>query len=389
MTTTLIFALTLLTAVYVSCYTRRTILSMAVLFLGVGFFSGEGVFGWIRLEKGMPIVRVFSELALFSVLFNDGLEVDVKRLVSSWRLPGRALAFGLPLTLAGTGFFAHVIVGLPWLESFLLGAALSPTDPVLVSAIVGRQNVPMRLRDLLNIESGFNDGLALPFVVVLLALSGGTPPHYVVLLEEIVLGIVIGVAVSWVAVKIERAAFLSATPFYMRFLPLAVAILVYALADLTHSNKFLAAFSAGIAIAALSDEFRMAFEEFGENVTELLKLAALLLFGALASIQFVQQTAYWQGYVFMAVSLLLVRPAALSVSLLGTGMRGRQLAAALWFGPKGFASVVYSLLILNSDVPNSWQIFHLAALVIAASIVLHSSTDVPISKWLEKEGEGA
>lgn len=104
------------------------------------------------------------------------MRVGFKDLRSAWRLPGRALLFGLPLTLALTAVFAHYIVGLPWLESLLLGAILAPTDPVFAAAIVGREEVPGRLRHLLNVESGVNDGLALPFVLVLLALTGGVPP---------------------------------------------------------------------------------------------------------------------------------------------------------------------------------------------------------------------
>ena len=95
---------------------------------------------------------------------------------AAWRLPGRALLLGLPLTLALTAVFAHYIAGLPWLESFLLGAILAPTDPVFAAAIVGREEVPGRLRHLLNVESGVNDGLALPIVLVLLAATGGGIP---------------------------------------------------------------------------------------------------------------------------------------------------------------------------------------------------------------------
>ena len=172
MTAVFVFALTLLLAVLVSDLADRTILSTAVLFLLAGFTAGEGMLGIVRLTPEAPAVAVLAELALFSVLFTDGMRVGLKDLASAWRLPGRALLFGLPLTLLGTAMVARWVAGLTWAESFLVGAVLSPTDPVFAAAIVGRQEVPARLRQLLNVESGLNDGLALPIVLAMLAVVG-------------------------------------------------------------------------------------------------------------------------------------------------------------------------------------------------------------------------
>ena len=163
------FAVVLLIGVLISERASRTIISTAVLFLLAGFVLGEGVLGVLDIRSGHPLVETLAELALFSVLFTDGMRVGLPQLRSAWQLPGRALLLGLPLTLAATAVLAHYVVGLPWLESFLLGAVLAPTDPVFASAIVGREEVPGRLRHLLNVESGVNDGLALPIVLVLLA----------------------------------------------------------------------------------------------------------------------------------------------------------------------------------------------------------------------------
>lgn len=121
-------------------------------------------------------MSVLAELALFSVLFTDGMRVGWRDLRSAWREPGRALLLGLPLTVLVTAVLAHVVAGLPWLHAFLVGAVLAPTDPVFAAAIVGREEVPRRLRHLLNVESGVNDGLVLPVVLVLLAAAGETRP---------------------------------------------------------------------------------------------------------------------------------------------------------------------------------------------------------------------
>ncbi|MGH9066201.1 MAG: cation:proton antiporter, partial [Acidimicrobiales bacterium] len=174
MTLLLVFAVTLLGAVLLSALAHRSVLSTAVLFLVVGAVAGPGLIGWIAVYPSDDLVRVLAELALFSVLFTDGMAARTSELRRAWRLPGRALLFGLPLTLGAIAVLAHYLAGLSWLEASLLGAVLSPTDPVFAAAIVGREEVPARLRQLLNVESGLNDGLALPVVVVLLAIVAST-----------------------------------------------------------------------------------------------------------------------------------------------------------------------------------------------------------------------
>ncbi len=157
----LVFAATLLAAVLLSGLAERTVLSTAVLFLVVGFLTG-GVTDLLTIRPEDPLTIRLAELALFAVLFTDGMRVGVQDLAYAWRLPGRALILGLPLTLLLTAVLAHFVAGLSWLTSFLVGAVLSPTDPVFASALVGREEVPLRLRRLLNVESGVNDGLACP-----------------------------------------------------------------------------------------------------------------------------------------------------------------------------------------------------------------------------------
>jgi NhaP-type Na+/H+ or K+/H+ antiporter len=158
--------------------------------------------------------------------------------------------------------------------------------------------------------------------------------------------------------------------------------LVLWLSSLTHANAFLAAFSAGITVATMSPAIREAFHQFGELVAELLKLAALLVFGALISPRFLGEIPL-TGYLFAAVALFVARPVSLAIALVGSSLRVRERIAAAWFGPKGFASVVYGLLILRSGVAARSVLFHLVALVVVASIIAHSSTDVVVARWFE------
>ncbi len=382
----LIFGIVLLVSVLLSDLANRTVLSTAVLFLAAGFLFG-GALGWINIRPGDPTVSRISELALVAVLFTDGMKVGIRDCASVWRLPGRALLFGLPLTLALTALMCRYIVGLGWWQSFLIGAVLSPTDPVFAAAIVGREHIPARLRHLLNVESGVNDGLALPIVIALLSAGRENGTGAGVLALQLAGGIGIGVFVPLVAIFLERRAWLAISSEYGPLFALAIGIIVWSATVVTDLNEFLAAFAAGITVASIDSGLRDQFEKFGGLLTELLKLGALLLFGAMISPAFLAQTG-WRDYVFAFAALLLARPIALLVALVRAPLDWREKLVAAWFGPKGFASVVYAMMVLRSDVPGANHMFHLIALVIAISMVAHSSTDVPIARWFPKKRNG-
>jgi len=165
----IVFGVALLVAVLLSGLAARSVLSTSLLFLAGGALVGDGGLGLIHVAPESDIVRVTADLALFAVLFTDGMHVRFADLRERWKSPARALGLGMPLAFLGIALLTHWLVGFDWTTSFLVGAVLSPTDPVFASAIVGRQQVPARLRQLLNVESGINDGLALPFVLIFLA----------------------------------------------------------------------------------------------------------------------------------------------------------------------------------------------------------------------------
>lgn len=318
MTLLLTFAIVLLAAVLVSALANRTVLSTAVLFLVAGFLVGEGVLDLVPLRPEDPVVELTAELALFAVLFTHGMKVGFRDLRAAWRLPGRALGIGLPLVMVLTALLGHYVVGLPWVESFLLGAILAPTDPVFASALVGNDKVPGRLRHLLN-------------------------------------------------------AF-------------AIGLIVYAVTVTVDGNLFLAAFAAGVTVASFGPAQRESFEHFGELIAELRKLLALLMFGALISPQFLGEIP-WQGWVFAVLAIVVARPLSLVPSFVGTPLTVREQLAAMWFGPKGFASVVYGLIVLGSGIAHADEIFHLVALTIVLSILAHSSTDVVVARAFDQPGE--
>ncbi len=384
MTILLVFAVTLFAAVIISELAERSVLSTAVLFLVAGFFAGAGMLNFLHFKPADPVVTGVANIALLSVLFTDGMRVGVRDLTTAWHLPGRALLLGMPLTAAITAVIGHFVAGLPWLEAALVGAVLSPTDPVFAAAIIGREEIPHRLRHLLNVESGVNDGLALPVVIALLAMLGGWKMSTGELLLELALGLALGALIPWLGALVVRRKFVTVAVAYQPLYALSVGLLVISLATIIHANEYLAAFAAGMTLASVTPKAREHFQHFGETVAELAKLAALLVFGGLISPKFLGEISL-TGYGFAVLALFVARPAALLLALIRTELDWRERLVAAWFGPKGFASVVYGLFALYSlgDARGSGM-FHLIALTIALSILAHSSTDVPVARWFRK-----
>ncbi|MEV6047651.1 cation:proton antiporter [Streptomyces xanthochromogenes] len=385
-----VFGVALLVAVLLSGLAARTVLSTSFLFLAGGALIGDGILGLVHIGPGSEIVSVTADLALFAVLFTDGMHVSLPALRGAWRNPARALGLGMPLAFAFMALITHYLVGLDWTTSFLVGAVLAPTDPVFASAIVGRREVPARLRQLLNVESGVNDGLALPVVLLLIAAAGPafgadaeSSPSKIGL--ELVLGLALGIVLPLLVNALVRFRLLGAEPKLQPLLPLATGITLYAACHLTHANPYLAAFSAGAVLASVSPESQRAFEPLGEALAELAKFAALLVFGALLTPHLFGDLSPG-GYVAVVLAVVLIRPASLLISLIGTRFDRREKLAAAWFGPKGFASVVYGLLVLQSGIPQAEQAYTLIAVCIAFSIVAHSSTDVPVARMFHVNG---
>jgi NhaP-type Na+/H+ or K+/H+ antiporter len=380
------FAIVLIIAIAISGIAHRTVMSTAVLFLVAGFVLGDGVTGVLTLQPDDGIVNTIAELALFTVLFTDGQQIGVRDLRQAWRLPGRALLLGMPLTFAITATLAVVLLGLPWLEALLVAAVLAPTDPVFAAAIVGRREIPGRLRHLLNVESGVNDGLALPVVLVLIAAIGGPVVDYWVLAEELGLGVIVGVAVPLLVNAVLRIRIFTSTPMYAALSPVAVGLIVLGVSYASHANLYLAAFAAGITIASVAPEMRDAFNEFGELIAELLKLIAILVFGAVVTPAVLGDVSVL-GYLFAILALVFARPVAVEIALLRSPLDWRERLTAAWFGPRGFASVLYGLLVLNSGSEHAEKLFHLIVVAIVISIVAHSSTDVPIANYFGRRND--
>jgi len=175
----LVLGLLLLLGALSSGLERRSFLSLTSLFVLTGFVLGPGVTGAVRFDARSPFVSQLATVALIVILFRDGLDVDAEMLQAHWRLPVRKLVLAMPLTAVIVALAARALVGLSWSEALLLGALLSPTDPVLSNNVVTNPRVPRLVRHSLNLESGMNDGLALPAVLAFAAALRIGGSHFV------------------------------------------------------------------------------------------------------------------------------------------------------------------------------------------------------------------
>lgn len=380
MTLLLVFAVTLLIAVLVSDIAERSILSAAILFLLAGFLTGRG---WLGLTAHIShdLLQRLCEIALFSILFTDGMRTGgVCAITEFWHLPGRALLIGMPLTIAGIAVLAHYSLTSGWIPAFLIAGVLSPTDPVFVSAIFRFEGISDRVKHLLTVESGLNDGVALPIVLVLLSRLNGKGESLPEVAIELLLGIAIGSIIPWLGIRLEQIHFFKAVGLFRPLNAFALGLLVLATCYRTGANLFLAAYAAGISLASFGGDFVQSFHRFGELLAELFKLAAILVFGVMIAPRFFEVLSAGD-FVFIFVATFAIRPPAVVLSLIRTELTWHERVLAGWFGPKGFASVVYGLLILQAGLTH---LAHLVGLAVTASIVVFSSTDMLVGRWFEK-----
>ncbi len=268
--------------------TRRSFLSLTAVYVLAGFALGQGGFDVLGFTSQESFVSDLAIIALVVILFRDGLEVDGELLQREWRLPLRKLVLAMPITAGIIALAAHWIVGLDWLESFLLGALLSPTDPVLSSSVVTNPRVPRLIRHSLNLESGLNDGLALPPVLALsaaLAIGENDFVWWRFILEDLTIGFAAGIAIGWIASKLlPRGSGLQAgIPDHHKVLyAIGVAVLTYGiLAYAHHGNPFIAVFVCAITLGVRRPDLRFYFEAGAMEIVEIVKLGVFVVFGAI------------------------------------------------------------------------------------------------------------
>jgi sodium/hydrogen antiporter len=386
-----VFGVLLVAGALISGLARRSFLSLTAAFVGAGFLLGEDGFDVLELDPTGQFVQGLAVVALIVILFRDGLEVEEEMLQEAWHLPLRKLVLAMPLTCVLVALAAHALTDLGWTESFLVGALLSPTDPVLSSAVITNPRVPRLIRHSLNLESGLNDGLALPAVLAFTAAAAGTDDFvwWQFVLQDVLVGLVSGLAVAFVASRLMprgRALGHAISSHQKALYGLGVAFTAYGIATLhPEGNGFIAVFVAAIALGIWRPDVRECFEAQSEDIVEIVKLGVFVVFGAIITLDGLFGDG-WAAVGIVAFTLLVARPVAVFVALAGTSQvdtAGKAFMA--WFGPKGVATMVFALFVLGSAVPDGEQIANIAALGVLFSIVAHGLTDHAGVQWIARQ----
>jgi NhaP-type Na+/H+ or K+/H+ antiporter len=382
----LVFGGLLAVAAGLSGLMRGTVLSISVLSVALGIVMAEA--GVVSVDAHDEAIVHLVELALILTLFSDGMLVERELLGRHWSPVARAITIAMPITLVLLGLAAKALFpSLDWAEAFLLAAVLTPTDPVVTSSVVTSPNVPARVRHTLNLESGLNDGLALPFVLffaVLASPGGDAAGEAVQLLGEAAFGALVGLGAGVLGGRLHNhLPGGGLTTRYEGIYAIGFALIAYGLADVTVGNGLIAAFVAGVAMGAAERDVPESFVEFSENVSAVFQVITFFAFGAL-----IVATGYDRDpatlVLFIVVTLLLARPAAVMIAFLRERMPAPMKLFIAWFGPKGVASMLFALFVLNSDAGSRELIFDVAAFTVLASIIAHGFTDTVGAGWIRR-----
>jgi NhaP-type Na+/H+ or K+/H+ antiporter len=377
---------------------RRGITS-AMVFTGAGFLVGTSALGLLDVPLESAVAERVTEVALVLLLFSDAARLDLRALRHELSWPARLLLIGLPLTLAaGTGVGVLLFPGMALASVFLLATMLASTDAALGQRVVTDTAVPARVRQALDVESGLNDGLAVPFFLVALDLANAE------LTTGITWAVVSNAAtqIGWGLVAGLTAGLLGALLFrvaderdwivseWRQIVPLAAALLAYALAMTLGGSGFIAAFVGGMAFGAASRQPGTTVTLFTEETGGLLAAVTWIGFGALALGLAIPEVT-WQIVLYAALSLTLIRMVPVALALMRKGIQRPTVAFIGWFGPRGLASVVFALLVLEEGVPEEQTLLTTVVVTVALSVLLHGLTSVPFvrayRRWYEGHAE--
>jgi sodium/hydrogen antiporter len=362
----------------------KTGLPHVAVFILIGAALGPAGLGAFNATLESPVLRVVATLSLTLVLFTDAVTLNISEVKRNAALAFRMLGPGTILCAALTALAAWWLLQMPPASAAIMGAALASTDPVLLRGLLRRRDISSEAREALRLESGLNDVVLLPIVAVAIALSG----HQALTSGEFaklafgffVLGPGAGIAIGLLGVSaldlIRKR--LGVRRDYESLYSLGIAFTAFAAAEAVHGSGFLAAFAAGLTIAALDVELCDCFVEYGGVTAEMLLLFTFVIIGS---------SLIWTGFsdlnaptVIFAVFAVLIRVPVYLVSLLGSGVdrRGRLLIA--WYGPSGLSSLLLILLAVFAGLPGSDRLFAVCSLIVLLSVVVHGATPILLAR---------
>ncbi|MDH3635946.1 MAG: cation:proton antiporter [Gammaproteobacteria bacterium] len=368
---------------------RDTIITAPLVFVGFGLVVGSSGVGVAHIDPGHGMIHFIAECTLILVLFTDAARIKLGDVRIDHNLPQRMLVLGLPLTmLCGALVAVWLFPAFSLWEAALLAALLAPTDAALGQSVVSAKAVPARIRQAINIESGLNDGIALPAVLLFASLAGaahGTQNDASMWVQfglmQLVLGPIVGIIIGATgAVALDRAVVCGwMGDSYQGIAILALAILIYVAAELIGGNGFIAVFIGGMVFGNRLQNACTFLFEFMETEGQLLMLITFLIFGAVMLPQALEHAGV-EHLVYALLSLTVVRMLPILLSLIATGVRLPTQLFLGWFGPRGLASVLFLLLIIEeSDLPQRDEIFTVTVLTVTLSALLHGVSAAPLA----------
>ena len=374
-TLALVGAVIVIAALLSGLIERSGVPQVAVL-LGLGAILGPYGLGLVDARLSSPILRAVATISLALVLFTDALSVNLKEIRRHRSLTAVVLGPGTLLPALVLMVAARWLLDLSWPLAAILGAALASTDPVLLRGLLRRPDLPSEARLALRLESGLNDVVLLPIVLVAMALLGeGAPGGWArMLLELFALGPFAGVAIGLIGVAtldlVRRR--LGIRRDYESLYSLGLAFAAFAAAESLHGSGFLAAFAAGVTISLVDVELCDCFQEYGETTAEMALLFTFVLLGG---------SLIWSGFQFFsgptvafALLAVLVRPLVLLLALAPTRIERRSHLLIAWFGPRGLSSLLLVLLPVFAGLPGASELFSLCTLVVLLSVVVHGGS---------------
>src|SRR4051812_815906 len=397
-----IVALATLAVAGVSRWLSGTPVTPAMVFVAIGVLMGSEVLGEVTPSPTGSTVRVLAETTLALVLFSDASRIKLSALRRQAAVPLRLLGIGLPLTiglgaLAAAALFDRMTLG----EALLLAVVLAPTDAALGQAVVTEPRLPSRISQGLNVESGLNDGICVPLLFIVLAAadieSHVASDHHAltIVFEEIGYGLVAGVGAGGLvtAIVLLAGGRRLIAESWMQVIPVAGAALAYGSATALGGSGFIAAFVAGGMFGVLLRRDPGEITRLTDEVGELLGGVTFLIFGAVLFGPALGHLT-WRVVLYGLLSLTVVRMLPVAIAMLGTRARPRTIAFLGWFGPRGLASIVFALIVVEeSNLPEVQTILVATYLTVGLSVFAHGVSAAPLAdryaRWYAAHPRGA
>ena len=370
---------------------ERTPITGPIVFMAFGFLAGPFGIGWLALDVTNAELRVLADVTLALVLFIDAANADTSVLRSSTLIPRRMLLFGLPGVIA-LGFVAGLLIfdELSVFEVAILATMLAATDAALGKGVVSNKAVPSRIREGLNVESGLNDGLCVPVLFLFIALAeasgvetDSTSLALTLVAKEIGIGLAVGLGIAAIGTCLIRWCARRGwiTDIWAQLPVIMLSITCFATAQSLHGSGYIAAFTGGILFGLIAKESTHKLVMAAEGMGETLAMLTWIVFGAAVIGQSFEYFT-WRVVLYALLSLTVIRMLPIFLSLTGTGEKTDSKLFLAWFGPRGLASIVFAIIVMNTKLPGTQLMAMVVVCTVFLSAILHGITANPFAAAL-------